>query len=163
MTIEQQTFVREILMVRSDVDAPWAFHQKKITRITGAPFAIPEQYGEAEPLTGGELPNVVDAVLIDLTEERNAAVSARIASDAALIEMTAAREEAVAANAGLIVERDAAQALASARETELQAMTNAHNEAAEQLAAKVAEVEEQAGQIAALQAQIAELTPPAEE
>lgn len=77
MDITQTTHVREILLVKPTPDAPWVAHQKKITITSGAPFPIPDQYGEPEAINPAEIGDVLPAIFTDLEAERNAAVAAK--------------------------------------------------------------------------------------
>ena len=118
MAIEQSTFVREILMVRPAVSDPWAFHQKKITVTSGAPFPIADQYGEAEALNTADIGAVLDHVFVDMSNERNAAVAAKTAADEIAAARLAERNDAIAAKD----QAAAALAAAQARIAELQAI-----------------------------------------
>jgi hypothetical protein len=72
MSIEQTTHVREVLLVRPAPGAAVVGHQKKITITTGAPVAIPDVYGEAEPLNPGDLDGFLDVAFVELVNERDA-------------------------------------------------------------------------------------------
>jgi hypothetical protein len=96
---EENTFVREVLIVRPASDAPWASQQTKIVVVTrdGAPYN--EQYLPAEPLNVADVGEVLAPAFIDLTNERDAANAARDAAADALTEMTADRDAQAQARA----------------------------------------------------------------
>lgn len=109
MPIEQTTHVREILIVKPSPGAPWSAHQKRITITTGAGVPIPEIYGDAEPLNIADIADVLSPAFVDMTNERNAAVAAKLAAEQ---ERDAAAADAAASKAQM--EAQAAQ-LASAQ------------------------------------------------
>jgi hypothetical protein len=76
MSIEQTTHVREVLLVRPTPGAAVVGHQKKITITTGAPVAIPDVYGEAEPLNPGDLEGFLDTAFVELLNDRDGKAAA---------------------------------------------------------------------------------------
>lgn len=89
----EETFVREVLIVRRAADAPWAAHQVKITQVTrdGEPYN--EQYLDPQPLDVAEIGDVLAPAFIDLTNERDVANAAKAAAEEALIEMANAHAQ----------------------------------------------------------------------
>lgn len=153
MEITQTTFVREILMVRPAQTAPWAFHQKKITITSGAAVPIPDVYGDAQPLSLADLDDALDPIFVDMTNERDAAVAGKAASDAALTSMTADRDAKANAVTNLTIERDAAVAGKGAAEVQVLVMTSARDSAIGDLATMTAERDALRAQLDALTAE----------
>ncbi|WP_374650349.1 hypothetical protein [Rhizorhabdus sp.] len=116
MPIEQTTHVREVLIVKPSPTAPWSAHQKRITITTGAGVPIPEIYGDAEPLDLADVADVLSPAFVDMTNERNAAVEAKLAADQARAQAEEERDAAAvdAAASKAQMEAQAAQ-LASAQ------------------------------------------------
>lgn len=148
MPIEQTTHVREVLIVKPSPNAPWSAHQKRITITTGAGVPIPEIYGDAEPLDIADVAEVLSPAFVDMTNERNAAVAAKLAADQARAQAEQERD-AAAADAAASKAQMAAQAaqLASA-----QVNIATLNSLVETLQAQLAQVTEARD---ALQAQLA--------
>jgi hypothetical protein len=114
--IEQTTHVREVLIVKPSPTAPWSAHQKRITITTGAGVPIPEIYGEAEPLDLADIADVLSPAFVDMTNERNAAVAAKLAVDQARAQAETQRDVAAADAAASKLQMEAqAQQLASAQ------------------------------------------------
>lgn len=163
MDITQTTHVREILLVKPSAETGWVGHQRKITITSGAPFPIPDQYGDPEPLDPAAIGDVLPPAFVDLMAERDAAISARNTATEALAAIISERDAALANVTSMTAARDAADAAVAAKSVELQAMTGARDLALEQLADKTAECAAGALQIATLQAQLAAMTTPTEE
>ncbi|MFZ5705717.1 MAG: hypothetical protein ACOY5R_10665 [Pseudomonadota bacterium] len=106
MSIEQTIHVREVLLVRPAPGAAVVGHQKKITITTGAPVAIPDVYGEAEPLNPGDLAGFLDVAFVELVNERDALLQQLQAMTEDRNAKTAALAEAEATIASL---QDAAE------------------------------------------------------
>jgi len=124
MAISQTTHVNEVLLRKAMPNGTWAAHQKKITITSGAGVPVPDIYGDAEPLNVADLGDVLDPVFIDLTNERNAAVAAKAATDLALDAMTADRQEKVGALTAMTIDRDAQSEARTAAEQALAIATN---------------------------------------
>lgn len=90
MAITQETFVREVLMVRETRSAPWAIHQKKIVVTSGAVDPIADAYREAEQLALADLDGVLDAIFVDLTHERDLLAAQLAAANARIAELSEA-------------------------------------------------------------------------
>jgi len=82
-TFTEETFVREILIVRTAPDADVAAHQVKITVVKRDGVVFSEQYLPAEPLAVEDIGDALDPLFVALANERDATIVARDAALAA--------------------------------------------------------------------------------